>query len=125
MRKLSIFLFEWKHFVRSPFKLLALLFFMVAAMHGLHTGEQLYSDQTSEIERLEQQNQEARQELIDQHFKTGVMTSEERPWINYSSPFWAIWNSSVYHYKRPSPAVVYGVGQSEQFGFYKEINLNP
>jgi hypothetical protein len=32
MRNLNIFLYEWKHFVRSPFKIVALFLFILAVL---------------------------------------------------------------------------------------------
>ncbi len=123
MSYISVFLFEWKHFVRSPFKILALLLFIVSAIYGLHTGEQLYNSQNREIERIESKAQEARQKIIDEHYETGIMASEERPWVDYSSPYWSMRGSSINRFKRPSPSMVYSIGQSEQYGFYKGIDF--
>jgi ABC-2 type transport system permease protein len=49
MRSLGVFLYEWKHFVRSPFKIVAIVLFMVASIYGLHNGADLYDKQTNEI----------------------------------------------------------------------------
>lgn len=123
MRNLSLFLLEWKHFVRSPFKVVALVLFVVAGAYGLQQGANLCHQQIAQIENIEANAQEERQAIIDEHYRKGVLTPEDQPWIDYSTPFWAIWWSYPYHFKQPSPAMVYSVGQSEQYGFYKRITF--
>lgn len=123
MRNLNIFLLEWKHFVRSPFKIIALVLFIIASVYGLHKGANLYQEQSAEIEKIENRVQEDRQKIIDDYYKKGIYTSEDRPWIDYSEPFWAIWWSYPYHFKKPSSAMVYSIGQSEQYGFYKRVTF--
>ena len=123
MRYLNIFLLEWKHFVRSPFKIIALVLFVIASVYGLHKGAKLQQEQSAEIEKIEKKVQENRQELIDNYYSKGNFKNENRPWIDYSEPFWAIWNSNTYHFKNPSPAMVYSIGQSKQYGFYKRVTF--
>ena len=123
MRHLNLFLYEWKHFIRSPFKILAILIFVIAGLYGLHQGANLYHTQTAEINKIEDRVQEDREKIINEHYKTGTLTNEERPWIDYSVPYWALRSTSIYHFKTPSTAMVYSIGQSEQFGFYKQIHF--
>lgn len=123
MKNLDTFLYEWKHFIRSPFKVLAVLLFVIASIYGLHNGTNLYQEQKAEIVKIEQRIAEDRQKIVEEHFKKGVYSPEGRPWVDYSTPFWAIWYSSTYHFKKPSPAMVYSIGQSEQYGFYKRITF--
>ena len=123
MKNLSIFLFEWKHFIRSPFKLVALLLFVLASVYGLYNGAHLYQKQQAEIEDIQQRVKTERQKIIDEHYQKGILTPKERPWIDYSAPFWAIWYAAPYHFKLPAPAMVYSIGQSEQYGFYKRITF--
>ncbi|MEL6864071.1 MAG: hypothetical protein AAFP19_06620 [Bacteroidota bacterium] len=49
MKNLSLFFYEWKHFVRSPFKVVALLLFVLAGLYGLHNGANLYHEQMAQI----------------------------------------------------------------------------
>ncbi|EDP70177.1 hypothetical protein FBALC1_11607 [Flavobacteriales bacterium ALC-1] len=123
MRPLSIFLYEWKHFFRSPFKIVAVLLFMVASIYSLHNGAHLYEKQSSEIERLNKKAQLQKETLVS-YFENGEKGPKDRPWVDNTKPFWAIWNTPTYHYKKPSPAIVYNIGQTEQYGFYKSIKTN-
>ncbi|MEO0338089.1 MAG: hypothetical protein AAF242_02640, partial [Bacteroidota bacterium] len=122
MIRSSLFLYEWKHFIRSPFKVVALLLFVIASLYGLHNGASLYHKQTSEIEGIKEE--------IAEDFKTnlayydeGKKGPEDQPWVDMTAPFWAVYKSGAYHFKTPSPALVYSIGQAEQYGFYKSVNF--
>lgn len=123
MRILNVLLFESKHFIRSPFKIMAVLLFAVAGVYGLHKGASLFHKQEAEVDKIKQQVTEARQEIVEDNYQKGNLVPENRPWIDYSTPYWAIWYSSQYHFKEPSPAIVYSIGQGEQYGFYKRITF--
>lgn len=123
MRRLNLFLYEWKHFIRSPFKIVAILIFTLAGVYGLNKGSELYFTQTSEIDKIEEVVAEDRGKIVDEHYKKGILSNEERPWIDYSVPYWALRSASIYHFKAPSASMVYSIGQSEQFGFYKQIHF--
>jgi len=123
MRTVSIFLYEWKHFYRSPFKIVALLLFVIAGIYGLHNGATLYKKQNSEIERLEQKVKTEKETIIS-YFENGEKGPENRPWVDNTKPYWAVWSAPTYHYKKPSPAIVYNIGQTEQYGFYKAITTS-
>ncbi|MEL7219875.1 MAG: hypothetical protein AAGJ93_01070, partial [Bacteroidota bacterium] len=122
MTSLSIFLYEWKHFVRSPFKVVALFLFVLAGVYGLHNGASLYHEQLTELVRISQKVEEDRKEYIA-YYDEGKAGPEDRPWVDFTTPFWAIWYSDIYHLKTPSPALVYSMGQAEQYGFYKRVTF--
>lgn len=122
MKSLNIFLYEWKHFVRSPFKVVALLLFVLAGGYGLHSGASLYHEQLAEIEGIRKFVDEERQEQIS-YYEEGKTGPEDQPWVDLTTPFWAIWFNNVHHFKTPSPAMVYSLGQAEQYGFYKHVTF--
>lgn len=122
MNAFTIFLYEWKHFIRSPFKVMALLLFLIAGVYALHNGAYLYQKQAAEIEKINEKVQEQKQEIIT-FFEEGKKGPKDRPWVDITTPFWAVWNAPSYHYKKPSPALVYSIGQAEQFGFYKQVSF--
>ena len=51
MKNISLFLYEWKHFTRSPFKIIALILFVLASVYGLHNGAALYQKQQAEVKK--------------------------------------------------------------------------
>ena len=122
MKSLNIFLYEWKHFIRNPFKIVAVLLFVIAAVHGLSNGASLYQQQTTEIKKIREQVNEDKSKYLKM-YEEGKLVDEQRPWIDMSTPFWAIWWSPTYHLKIPSSALVYSIGQAEQYGFYKRITF--
>jgi ABC-2 type transport system permease protein len=122
MSTLTIFLYEWKHFVRNPFKIVAVLLFIIAGVYGLHNGYSLYQNHITEIAKIKETVDADKQKYLRQ-YEEGKMVNEDRPWINMSMPFWAIWYTPTYHLKTPSPAMVYSIGQAEQYGFYKRITF--
>ena len=122
MNNINTFLYEWKHFIRSPFKVTALLLFMLAGGYGLHNGAGLYHDQVAEIEKIDEAVEEERQNYIA-YYEEGKTGPEDRPWIDITNPFWAIWFNATHHIKKPSAAIVYSIGQAEQYGFYKRITF--
>ncbi|MCH2228754.1 MAG: hypothetical protein MK105_00315 [Crocinitomicaceae bacterium] len=122
MKSLSIFLFEWKHFVRSPFKVAAFLLFVVASVYGLHNGASLYESRKAEIEKINQVIEQDREENIT-FYEAGEKGPKDKPWVNLNTPFWATLLSKTYKFKTPSSALVYSTGESEQYGFYKQIDI--
>ncbi|MEL6254433.1 MAG: DUF3526 domain-containing protein [Bacteroidota bacterium] len=122
MKFSTIFLYEWKHFIRSPFKLIAMLLFIIASMYGLHNGAALFEKQSAEIAKIEDKIVEERESWLA-YYEKGEKGPEDRPWVDLSEPFWAVWNAPIYHFKSPSPALVYNIGQAEQYGFYKDVNF--
>ena len=123
MRNLTIFFYEWKHFVRSPFKIVAVLLFIVASMYGLQNGANLYEKQNTEIERISKEAENERETILS-YFENNEKGPEKKPWIDVTTPYWAIGNTPTYHFKKPSPALVYTIGQTEQYGFYKAIGTS-
>ncbi len=122
MNPITIFLFEWKHLIRTPFKLVGLVLFILAAGYGLHNGAALYNKQTVEIEQINEKVKEEKQKYLS-YYERGEKGPKNRPWIDMTTPFWALWYSSTYHIKEPSPAMVYSIGQAEQYGYYKQVNF--
>ena len=122
MRSLHIFLYEWKHFVRSPFKIVALCLFIVASIYGLQNGANLYEKQHLEIKKINQKVTDKKDEIV-LYFERGEKGPKSKPWIDLSTPFWAIYNTPTYHYKKARPAIVYNIGQTEHYGFYKSIDI--
>ncbi|MCH2225274.1 MAG: hypothetical protein MK066_10950 [Crocinitomicaceae bacterium] len=122
MRNLSTFLYEWKHFVRSPFKVIAFLMFLLAAIYGLHNGAKLYKTQLVEIDTIKQKIEKDREENIA-FYEAGEKGPKDKLWIDITKPFWAIWLGKTYLFKSPSPGLVYSTGESEQYGFYKQVSI--
>ncbi|PQJ77974.1 hypothetical protein [Polaribacter porphyrae] len=122
MKIITIFLYEWSHFKRSPFKIIAVLLFVVAGVYGLHNGFHLYKEQTKEIEKVKQKALKEKETTLA-YFNEGKKGPKAKPWVNVSMPFWAIWHTPTPKFKTPEPTLVYSVGQAEQYGFYKNVTV--
>jgi len=122
MRYFNVILFEWKHFIKSPFKIIGVVLFIISGVYGLHNGANLYTKQNSEINKLNQKAELEKKTILGfyDNNQKGPLT---RPWVDITKPLWAIRNVPTYHYKKPSPNIVYSTGQTEQYGFYKKIRL--
>ena len=123
MNSFKTFLYEGRHFVRNPFKAVALLLFVLAGIYGLHNGAKLYEKQQLEIEKINQNIKKDRQNTIN-YYNSEKGGPEDRPWVDVRGPYWAIWYSSIYQFKEPSSMMVYSIGQAEQYGFYKKVTFN-
>ena len=124
MTIINIFLLEWKHFIRSPYKVIAILLFILASVYGIHNSVSLYQTQINEIAKIEERLSEERQEFIKKHLAGELSTNQNNNSRDYTSPYWALRQFPLYHFKKPSPSMVFSIGQSEQYGFYKRITFN-
>ena len=124
MTFINIFLLEWKHFIRSPYKVIAISLFILASVYGIHNSVSLYQTQINEIAKIEKRVSEERQEFVKKHLVRDVSTNQNNNSRDYSSPYWALRQFPLYHFKKPSPSMVFSIGQSEQYGFYKRITFN-
>ena len=52
MTFINIFLLEWKHFIRSPYKVIAISLFILASVYGIHNSVSLYQTQINEIAKI-------------------------------------------------------------------------
>ena len=120
MRAINIFLYEYKHFYRNRSKVLAYILFLIACFYAVFSGTNLQKKQQQTISSIEQRQQEAKTKIIT-WFDEGKKGPEDQPWIDITTPFWAIWNTPTYTVKQPSALLPLGVGQAEQYGYYKQV----
>ena len=66
----------------------------------------------------DKQEKESRQIIKWLEEKTGPVA---KPWVNIKDPYWCIRLTPTFLVKQPSSIFPLGIGQSEQFGFYKKI----
>ena len=117
--RLSIFLFEFKHFSRNKAKLFSYIFFMLLCFFSIYNGFEVMHKQIDTIELIKE-NQEL--EFIRTfEWVEDKKVPDDKPWINIEDPYWAIRYTPSYVVKNPSPLFPLGIGQSEQFAFYKKV----
>lgn len=117
---ITIIQYEFRHFARSPFKIISLILFMGAAAYGLQNGYTLFKKQHTEVEGIKSKNKETVAEVIG-WYDAGKKGPDDKPWIDVTTPVRAIWYTPASAVKEPSPLMPFTIGQAEQFGYYKQV----
>jgi ABC-2 type transport system permease protein len=118
----QIFFFEAKHLVRNYYKVISLILFVLISLYSIHYGYNLYQTRLNETNKIVIESENNRNKII-QWFNDGIKGPEDRPWIDISNPFWALWNSNIWAFSEPSVLMALSVGQAENFPYYKKINV--
>jgi ABC-2 type transport system permease protein len=100
---------------------LSLILFLLSALYGLQNGYDLHQKHSKELKSIKEKNQETINDVL-KWYKSGAKGPEDRPWVDISDPFWAIIFAPNSVCKNPSTLMPLSVGQTEQFGYYKEIS---
>ena len=117
---IQIFRSEFVHLIRSPFKAISLLLFIFAVIYGCQNGLSHFEKQNIEINIIKSKNEEMIKKMILQ-YEAIENGTEEKPRRDPTSPYWAVWNTPSHAFKYPSPMMVFSLGQSEQYGYYKRV----
>ena len=117
---IQIFRSELTHLTRSPFKVIALSLFVFALIYGCQNGLALFKKQTKEIDTIKSKNEDLVRKMILQYEAIGNGT-QEKPRRDPTIPYWAIYNTPSHAFKYPSSMMVFSLGQSEQYGYYKRV----
>ena len=86
------------------------------------TGLTLYQKQESTIQSIRQEQTQEIQK-VQAWFAEGKNGPEDREWVDIHQPYWSLRYTPTYVIKHPSRLLPLGIGQSEQFGYYKEITF--
>tara|TARA_A100001035_G_C27760214_1_gene490777 strand:- start:398 stop:1708 length:1311 start_codon:yes stop_codon:yes gene_type:complete len=119
--KLEIFLFEYKHFIRSKAKLYSFLFFTGLCLLSIFNGYQNLEKQKSTILEIKKNEQKEIDKMLT-WYDEKISGPDDRPWVDISNPYWSIVYTPHFVIKEPSKLFPLGIGQSDQFGYYKKIN---
>lgn len=117
---ITIIQYEFRHFARSPFKILSLILFVGAAVYGLQNGYALFDKQSKETEAIEAKNKETIAEVVS-WYDAEKKGPDDKPWIDVTTPMRAIWYAPATVVKVPSSFMPFSTGQAEQFGYYKKV----
>lgn len=114
---------EWKNILSSPFLKSIILIFFLASVYGLYKGKQVYSHQKEVLERLHSESETQIAEALEL-YQAGKVSPDDRPWLNIRTPFYAylIYLQPLVGLK-PSPLMVFSVGQAESFPFFKRVSV--
>jgi len=117
---INIFLFEFKHFARNKAKIFSYLFFVLLCILSIYNGYDLMNTQLETISEIKAKKDLEINKILGWH-DSGEVGPEDKPWVNITDPYWSIRYTPTYIFKEPSPLFPLGIGQAEQFGFYKKI----
>tara|TARA_X000001036_G_scaffold68470_1_gene59501 strand:+ start:5773 stop:7089 length:1317 start_codon:yes stop_codon:yes gene_type:complete len=117
---LEIALIEISHLRRSPFKIISILFYMIAVIYGCQNGYNLFKKHNKEIMSIKANYEESIEKMLVKYeeIENGTLNKSRR---DPTTPYWAIWNTPSYAFKYPSSMMVFSLGQSEQYGYYKRV----
>ena len=116
----QIALIEISHLARSSFKIISIFFYVIAVIYGCQNGYNLFKKHNKEIMSIKANYEEFIEERLVQYaeIKNGTL---DKPRRDPTTPYWAIWNTPSYAFKYPSSMMVFSLGQSEQYGYYKRV----
>ena len=116
----KISLIELLHLTRSPFKIISILFYVIAVIYGCQNGYNLFKKHNKEIMSIKANYEEHIGKMLGQYeeIENGTL---DKPRRDPTTPYWAIWNTPSYAFKYPSSLIVFSLGQSEQYGYYKRV----
>ena len=120
MIRANIFFYEINHFVKNKYKVITYFIFVVACIYSIYAGFDLQKKQLNTITNIEQSQQESILQLI-KWYKNGQIGPDDKSWVDIRDPRWALSYTQLYNIKKPSPLLPLGIGQSEQYGYYKQI----
>ena len=117
---IEIALIEISHLTRSPFKIISILFYMIAVIYGCQNGYNLFKKHNKEIMSIKSDYEESIEKMLVKYeeIENGALNKSRR---DPTTPYWAIWNTPSYAFKYPSSMMVFSLGQSEQYGYYKRV----
>ena len=119
-RYLEITRNELKHLLRSKFKVISLILYSSATIFSLNNGYELYKKHKSGIKIIDEDVKSFIASKVSQYEQI-ELKEIQIPRRDPTSPYWAVRNTSTYAFKHPSPLMIFSVGQTEQFGYYKKI----
>lgn len=122
MKLITIIQNERRHFARNSFKWVSFVLFVGAAVYGLQNGYALFLKQKAGIAAAQAANKRTVENTVT-WFEEGRKGPEERSWIDITAPRWAIWYAPATAVKLPSRLMPFTVGQTEQFGYIKQVTL--
>jgi len=111
MRYLNVFLFEFHHFRKNISKVITYLIFVLACVYSIYNGFNLYNKQINTISHIENEQKNEINKVLG--WFDNDLTQQKVDWAFKYIPLYTI--------KNPSPLLPLGIGQAEQYSYYKEI----
>ncbi|MAA79678.1 MAG: hypothetical protein CL916_10500 [Deltaproteobacteria bacterium] len=122
MKTIRVFMFEQTHFRRTPSKVISCLLFFIACLYSIYNGFDIQHSQEHIIDRIQTEQAEEIDNVLT-WFANGEKGPKDRDWVDIHDPYWALRYTPTYTIKKPSILLPLGIGQTEQYGYYKEISF--
>ena len=122
MNIIHLLSFEFTHFTRDKSKVLSYLLFTFACLYAIFNGFELQNKQRETIENIKIEQQKEIQKVLS-WFDEGKKGPEDRSWVDIHEPYWSLLYTPTYTIKQSSPLLPLGIGQSELYGYYKEVTI--
>jgi len=123
MKWLYVFFQELTHFKRSYSKVISCLIFVLACIYSIYNGFSLQDKQYDTIDNIKIETKEEVDQVLN-WFSVGQKGPKNRSRVDISKTFWALKYIPTYTVKEPSSLLPLGIGQAEQYGYYKKITID-
>ena len=120
MRFFNIFFYEFYHFRKNNSKVVTYLIFLFACVYAIITGFNLQDKQLQTISHIENEQKNELNKVFN-WFENEMSGPKGKNWIDIKKPNWSFRYIPLYTIKEPSKLMPLGIGQAEQYAYYKEV----
>ena len=120
MRFFNIFFYEFYHFRKNNSKVVTYLIFLFACVYAIITGFNLQDKQLQTISHIENDQKNELNKVFN-WFDNEMSGPKGKNWIDIKKPNWSFRYIPLYTIKEPSTLMPLGIGQAEQYAYYKEV----
>ena len=93
---------------------------MLLCIFSIYNGFEIMHKQINTITEIKDKQELEFNKIIE--WFENEKGPDDKPWVDIEDPYWSIRYTPSYVVKMPSVLFPLGIGQSEQFGFYKKVN---
>ena len=94
----------------------------MACLFALYSGSELQHKQQVTIQNMQNEHVEEVDKSLG-WFENGEKGPADREWVDIHQPYWALQYVPTAVFKYPPRLLALGTGQTEQYGYYKEITF--
>lgn len=114
--------YEALFWIKQPHKWLALLLFWSLAGYAIWQGARHMEYRKQQIEKMQAHAAEKQAEVL-QWYAEGKLGPADRPWVDVTKPFWAMWHAHNWLFDQPNGLMLFSIGQTEHFAYAKRVTV--